>query len=94
MPTLGIISVLIPVWQEFHPNQNSWFKSGLTPHLFVGSNNNPLNQAYALNKFSGNESAASWSTTLPLGGSPVWGNNQFVQTVCQALGIVHMMPFM
>ena len=78
----------IPVWQEFDSYQNSWFKSGpsLTPQ-FVRSAGHPLNN------ISGNELAASWSTPLPMGGSPFRGNQNFLQTVRRAMCIVQLNPY-
>ena len=77
----------IPVWQESTPHQNHWCKSSATPYQFGASNYLPRNI------LSRNEFAPRW-TPLPMGGSPVWGNNQFVQIVRQALGIIHQIPYM
>ena len=69
----------IPVWQELNPSsQNCWFKS---------QNEVPTGSLLG-------NGLAIWSTPPHTGGSPIWGNQQFVQTVRQAMGIIHMMPFM
>ena len=83
----------IPVWQEFTPLQNRYFQSSPT------NNTRQLGKwnSQSSNNFLGNESAA-WMTPLPMGSGPTWGNRNFnqnfIQTVRQALGIVRLMPHM
>ena len=75
----------IPIWQGQGSFQSFGFKSGLSHAQF-----HPNNQSY----LSGNEKAP-WMPHLPMGSSPVWGNqHHFVQTVRQALGIINGMPYM
>ena len=78
----------IPVRQEFAPSQNQWFKSSHTtnPCWCMNSNNQTLNCLLG-------NGLAAWSAPPPVGGSPLWENNQLIQRVRQALGIVNMMPF-
>ena len=79
----------IPIWQEFNPSQNNYFKSGPTSNPYQFGQSNSL----SMSNFSGNGSAA-WMKPLAMGGGPIWGNQNLIETVRQAMRIDHQMPYM